>query len=279
MRFANTLGLPERTVKPRRTGVTMVIDSGLPAGQLEDVLGSTGDLIDLVKFGWGTAVVTRDLPRKIAALRDAQVGFFFGGTLFELFAQEDRVDEYARLCREHGCRLMEISNGTIHMSNPEKAEHVRRLSREFTIISEVGFKDTKRSQELPPARWIECVEEDLEAGASLVVLEARESGRSGICRPDGELRYGLIEELIGSGVDSDRLLFEAPTKALQTYFVQRLGPNVNLGNVAGGDVIALETLRLGLRSDTMPVAPRRALRIASDPGDAPRLRRAAGGEG
>jgi phosphosulfolactate synthase len=278
VRFANTLGLPERTVKPRRTGVNMVIDSGLPAGQLEDVLDSTGHLIDFVKFGWGTAVVTRDLSRKIAALRDAQVGFFFGGTLFELFAQEDRVDEYARLCREQGCRLMEISNGTIHMSNPEKAEHVRRLSREFTIISEVGFKDTKRSQELPPARWIEAVRQDLDAGASWVVLEARESGRSGICRPDGELRYGLIEEVLDSGVDPDRLLFEAPTKALQTYFVQRVGPNVNLGNVAGGDVIALETLRLGLRSDTMPVTPGRALRVAPAPAEPP-LRAAAGGEG
>lgn len=278
MRFASTLGLPERTVKPRERGLTMVIDNGLPAGQLEDVLESTGHLIDLVKFGWGTAVVTRDLSRKIAALRDAQVGFFFGGTLFELFAQEDRVDEYARVCREHGCRLMEISNGTIHMSNAEKAEHVRRLSREFTVVSEVGFKDPKRSQELAPVRWIECVQEDLEAGASRVVLEARESGRSGICRPDGELRYGLIEELLDSGVDPDRLLFEAPTKALQTYFVQRLGPNVNLGNVASGDVIALETLRLGLRSDSMPVAPGRALRIAPAP-DEPPLRAAAGGEG
>ena len=278
MRFASTLGLPERTVKPRERGLTMVIDNGLPAGQLEDIVDSTGHLIDLVKFGWGTAVVTRDLSRKIAALRDAQVGYFFGGTLFELFAQDDRVDEYARLCREHGCRLMEISNGTIHMSNAEKAEHVRRLSREFTVVSEVGFKDPKRSQELSPARWIDCVQEDLEAGASRVVLEARESGRSGICRPDGELRYGLIEELLDSGVDPDRLLFEAPTKALQTYFVQRVGPNVNLGNVASGDVIALETLRLGLRSDTMPVAPGRALRIAPALDEAP-LRAAAGGEG
>lgn len=278
MRLANMLGLPERTVKPRHRGLTMVIDNGLPAGQFEDVIDSTGHLIDLVKFGWGTAVVTRDLSRKIAALREADVGFFFGGTLFELFAQEHRVDEYARVCREHGCRLMEISNGTIHMSNAEKAAHVRRLSREFTIISEVGFKDARRSQELSPARWIECVQEDLDAGASLVVLEARESGRSGICRPDGELRYGLIEELLDSGVDPDRLLFEAPTKALQTYFVQRLGPNVNLGNVASGDVIALETLRLGLRSDTMPVAPGRALRIAPAL-EEPTLRAAAGGEG
>lgn len=278
MRFVNTLGLPERTVKPRERGLTMVIDNGLPAGQLEDVLDSTGHLIDLVKFGWGTAVVTRDLSRKIAALREAQVGFFFGGTLFELFAQERRVDDYARLCREHGCRLLEISNGTIHMSNGEKAEHVRRLSQEFTIISEVGFKDPKRSQELSPARWIASVREDLEAGAWRVVLEARESGRSGICRPDGELRYGLIEELLDSGVDPDRLLFEAPTKALQTYFVRRLGPNVNLGNVATGDVIALETLRLGLRADTMPVTPGRALRIAPAPEESP-LRPAAGGEG
>jgi phosphosulfolactate synthase len=269
VRIPTALGLPQRTVKPRVTGVTMVIDGGLPAAQLEDVLDSTGNLIDLVKFGWGTAVVTRDLDRKIAALRDAQVGYYFGGTLFELFAQEGRVDDYTRFCAAHGCRLLEVSNGTIWMTNQEKAEHVRRLARDFTVISEVGFKDSQRSQELPPTRWIEAVREDLDAGASKVTLEARESGRSGICRPDGELRYGLIEELIDSGVDTDRLLFEAPTKALQTYFVKRLGPNVNLGNVASGDAIALETLRLGLRSDTMPVSPRTELRIAPAAVDPP----------
>jgi phosphosulfolactate synthase len=269
VRIASTLQLPERTVKPRLTGITMVIDSGLPTRQLEDVLESTGHLIDLVKFGWGTAVVTRDLSRKIAALRETQAGFFFGGTLFELFAQEGRVEDYARICHEHGCRTVEVSNGTIAMSNHEKAEHIRRLSRDFSVLSEVGFKDSQRSQELPPARWIECVQEDLEAGASRVILEARESGRSGICRPDGELRYGLIEELLGSEIDLDRLVFEAPTKDLQTYFVRRLGPNVNLGNIAAADVIALETLRLGLRADTMPVSPRRELRVASQDADPP----------
>jgi phosphosulfolactate synthase len=248
---ATSLELPGRQAKPRRRGLTMVIDNGMPTGQLLDVIESTGELIDLLKFGWGTALVTKDLQRKVDCLRANGVDYYFGGTLFEKFVCQGRVDDYRRFCQDHECRYVEISNGTIALSNHEKADYVEKFASEFSVLSEVGYKDTGRSQELPPVRWIEYMREDLDAGAMLVITEARESGKSGICRPDGELRYGLIEEILESGLDLDRVVFEAPTKDLQTYFVRRVGPDVNLGNVPPHEVIGLETLRLGLRSDTL----------------------------
>jgi phosphosulfolactate synthase len=245
------LALPERPAKPRSRGLTMVIDSGLPTRYFEDAIESAGDLIDLVKFGWGTSLVTRDLDRKISCLRGAGVDHCFGGTLFEKFVARNRVEDYIRFCQRHGCRCVEISNGTIDLSNDDKARYISLFKPDFRVLSEVGYKDSGRSLELPPVRWIQYIRQDLEAGADLVIAEARESGRSGICRADGEPRYGLIEEILESGLELDRVLFEAPNKDLQTYFIRRVGPNVNLGNVAADDVIGLETLRLGLRSDTL----------------------------
>jgi phosphosulfolactate synthase len=155
------------------------------------------------------------------------------------------------MCETYSCQFLEVSNGTIDLSNHEKAGYIRKLSDEFQVISEVGFKDAERSENLPPSRWIECIREDLDAGACLVTLESRESGRSGICRPNGELRFGLIEELLSCGIDDEVLLFEAPSTELQNFFVKRIGPNVNLGNVAATAVLGLETIRLGLRADTL----------------------------
>jgi phosphosulfolactate synthase len=244
------LRLPSREEKPRLTGLTVVIDGGLPAGQARDLAQSSGHLIDLWKFGWGTSVVTRDLEAKIDALRQEGIDFFFGGTLFEKFLASGRLDEYVRFCRTYGCRYVEVSNGTILISNSEKARYVERMAGEFTVLSEVGYKDPVRSELLAPADWARDVRQDLEAGASLVVTEARESGRSGICDADGALRQGVVDAIAASGVELSRVLFEAPNKQLQTYFIKEFGPNVNLGNVAPADVIGLETLRLGLRSDT-----------------------------
>ena len=164
---------------------------------------------------------------------------------------QGRFEEYRRFCEEYSCRHIEVSNGTIEMPNAEKAGYIRKLAGDFTIVSEVGFKDPGRSEMLPPSEWVASIKEDIDAGASLVTLEARESGSSGICRPDGELRYGLIEDVLSAGIGIDTLLFEAPTTALQTHMITRIGPNVNLGNVPAQGVIGLETLRLGLRSDTL----------------------------
>jgi phosphosulfolactate synthase len=179
------------------------------------------------------------------------VRFWFGGTLFEKFVVQHRFDAFLDLCRQWGCTTVEVSNGTIPLSNTAKAAYIRKCADEFEVVSEVGFKDVGRSEQLSSAQWIDAIGEDLEAGASLVIAEARESGRSGICRRDGTLRDELVDDILASDVDPDRLLFEAPTKELQTRFVTRLGANVNLGNIPVAEVIALETLRLGLRADTL----------------------------
>jgi phosphosulfolactate synthase len=246
-----TLRLPDRAAKPRTTGLTMVIDTGLPLALFTDIVASAAEYIDFVKFGWGTAVVTGDLRAKIEVLSGHGVGFYFGGTLLEKYLLQNRFDDFRRFCVDHSCRHVEVSNGTIELSNSEKASYICKLASDFTVVSEVGFKDPVRSEQLPPSAWIGYIREDLEAGAKLVTLEARESGKSGICRPDGALRFGLIEDVLSSGIDQRQLLFEAPTTALQAHFVTRLGPDVNLGNVPAQGVISLETLRLGLRADTL----------------------------
>lgn len=245
------LTLPRRAAKPREAGLTMVIDGGIPLGLFTDLISLNAEYIDYVKFGWGTSVVTGCLREKISAAREAGVAHYFGGTLFEKFVLQGRFEDYRRFCEEYGCRHVEVSNGTIDMSNTEKAGYIRKLAADFDVVSEVGFKDPGRSELLPPSEWVACIKEDLDAGASLVTLEARESGKSGICRPDGALRYGLVEDVLSAGISVDKLLFEAPTTALQTHLITRIGPDVNLGNVPAQGVIAVETLRLGLRADTL----------------------------
>lgn len=247
------LTLPARTAKPRARGLTIVIDTGLPAHYFQDAIESAGKYIDLVKFGWGTSLISDQLEQKIACLQRTGIGYFFGGTLFEKFFSQRKSASYVAYCRRFGCRFVEISNGTIALANDEKARVIADFAREFTVLSEVGYKNSEASQRLHPAKWIEYIQQDLAAGASKVITEARESGTSGICRPDGELRYGLIEEILESPIDADNLIFEAPNKTLQTHFIRRLGTNANLANVAITDVIPLETLRLGLRSDTLLV--------------------------
>ena len=249
--ISTVLRLPERAVKPRRTGLTMVIDGGIPLAAFADMVSFSADYIDYVKFGWGTAVVTGSLREKINVLTAHDIGFYFGGTLFEKYVLQGRFEDFRRFCLNHGCRHVEVSNGTIEMSNSEKASYIHKLAADFEVVSEVGFKDPERSEQLPPSAWIQYINEDLAAGASLVTLEARESGKSGICRPDGALRFGLIEDVLMSGIGREHLLFEAPTTALQAHFITRLGPDVNLGNVPASAVISLETLRLGLRADTL----------------------------
>jgi phosphosulfolactate synthase len=248
---SSELALPPRSGKPRHRGLTMVIDNGMPAGAFVDAIDSAAPYIDFVKFGWGTALVTPQLADKMALLNEHDIAVFFGGTLFEKFAVQDRFEDYLQFCHDQGCRVIEISNGTIPLPNEEKARFIARAASEFVVLSEVGYKDQERSQAMDAARWVEFIEQDLEAGASLVITEARESGRSGICTSDGEVRADLVESILASAVDPDRLIFEAPTKDLQTFFVTRLGADANLGNIPATDVLAAETLRLGLRGDTL----------------------------
>jgi phosphosulfolactate synthase len=244
------LDLPHRCTKPRANGLTMAIDGGLPLGLFRDVMASNAEYIDLVKFGWGTSVVSPHLDAKIAALQQLGIGFFFGGTLLEKHVAQGRFPEYVRLLRDHECAYVEVSDGTLPMRPGEKASYIRRLAGEFTVLAEVGYKQVDRNAAFTPADWARCAREDLAAGASLVITESRESGTTGIAGKDGCVRDEVVDALLGADIAPDQLLFEAPTKQLQAHFVARLGPDVNLGNIAPMDVIGVETLRLGLRSDT-----------------------------
>jgi len=249
-----SLRLPDRAAKPRRTGLTMMIDSGLPTLQFTDVIASHSEYIDVVKFGWGTSTLTADLKHKVDALRDHQIDFYFGGTLFEKFVAQDRFDDWRAFCDRFGCTSVEVSNGTIELPNDEKARYVERLAADYRVFSEVGLKDSAKSESMTVDDWLAYLRQDLAAGAAYVITEARESGSSGICRANGELREDLMQTILESGLDLDRLLFEAPNKALQVHLISQVGPNVNLGNIAPSDVVALETLRLGLRGDTLMLA-------------------------
>jgi phosphosulfolactate synthase len=248
---ASTLDLPARAAKPRAVGITMAIDNGLPVAAFRDAVESAGELVDLVKFGWGTALVTPRFGEKLDFLREAGIDWFLGGTLFEKHVAQGRVEDYRRLCLELGARHVEISNGTIPLEEARKAEYVARFAEEFTVLSEVGAKSVEGNERLRPRDWARQVRTDLAHGARWVITEARESGTTGIAGGDGAPRADVLEALREAGVDPAVLLFEAPTKALQTQFVLRFGADVNLGNVAPADLVALETLRLGLRSDTM----------------------------
>jgi phosphosulfolactate synthase (CoM biosynthesis protein A)/acyl-coenzyme A synthetase/AMP-(fatty) acid ligase len=246
------LDLPPRQSKPRQAGLTMVIDSGQPHGYFADAIETSSAYVDLVKFGWGTALVTRDLERKLEVLNRNGIGYYFGGTLFEKFAMQDRFPSFLTLCRLCDCTYVEVSNGTVGMSEEVKARYISQCADAgFTVISEVGFKDPGRSEELTATDWVEAIRADRAAGASLVITESRESGRSGICRADGTPRDDVVDAILDGGIDVTKLMFEAATKDLQTQFIGRVGSDVNLGNIALDAVIGLETLRLGLRSDTL----------------------------
>lgn len=228
-----------------------MVDGGLPTRYFTDVVSSFPDTVDLVKFGWGTSVVTPQLREKVDACAAEGIGFFLGGSLFEKSLVQGRFDDFRRFCHDLGARHVEVSNGTVDLDDDQKARYVSALAADFTVIAEVGVKDQARSDVMAPVVWNRCIAADLAAGAAYVTLETRESGTSGLCRSNGELRYGLVEEILTSGVDVGRLVFEAPTGYLQNYFVTRVGPDVNLGNVAAHDVLGLETIRLGLRSETL----------------------------
>ena len=242
------LSLPGRPAKPRQRGLTHVIDKGLPLQAVEGLLDVSGDMIDIVKLGWGTAYVTANLRDKIALYESAGIPVVLGGTFWEVCAIQNKLDEWRRWVGELGLRHVEISDGTISISHSTKLEHIERLSQEFVVLSEVGSKDL--ATVIAPYRWVELIEAELRAGAWKVITEARETGTAGIFRGDGEVRMGLIDEIVHA-IDPDRLLFEAPQKAQQVWFIRKFGPNVNLGNIPPDEVIPLETLRLGLRADTL----------------------------
>jgi phosphosulfolactate synthase len=244
------LNLQNREKKTRINGLNILIDNGYPLRYFEDVMESMNEMIDFVKFGWGTMIVTKNIDKKIEILRKFNIKYFFGGTLFEKFLYQNKITEYEELLDKYKCEYVEISNGTISMSEEQKSEFIQNFSKKYKVFSEVGFKDIVKSENLSPKKWIEYIKKDLESGAFKVITEARESGTSGICRSNGEIRLGLLEEIIESNININDLIFEAPNKKLQVYFINKFGSNCNLANISFFDVISLETLRLGLRSDT-----------------------------
>ncbi len=246
------LKLPQRTTKPRQEGITHVLDSGLSVAGVQGMLEVAGEYIDLVKLGWGTAVVTGNLKEKLALYREHDIPVMFGGTLTELAIAQDRLDALVAQLHELGLDHIELSDGTINIEHDRKLELIETLAKEFTVLSEVGSKDDTRI--MAPYRWVEQIESELSAGAWKVIAEARESGRTGIFRHDGEVRMGLIDEILHA-VPADKVLFEAPLKDQQVWFVRRIGPDVNLGNIAPEETLSLETIRQGLRADTAVAHP------------------------
>jgi phosphosulfolactate synthase len=249
------LDLPNRSAKPRQQGVTHVLDKGLSTLDVDNLVEVAGSAIDIVKLGWGTALVSGNLVRKLGRYREHGIPVVLGGTLTELAISQDRLARLVEWVHELGLRHFEISDGTITLERERKLELIEELSREFTVLSEVGSKDDTGAI-TPPYRWVEQMREELAAGAWKVIAEGREAGTAGIFRPTGEVREGLIDEIVHE-IDFTQIMFDAPRKHQQVWFVRRFGAEVNLGNIAAGDVLSLETLRLGLRSDTMGM-PRRA---------------------
>jgi phosphosulfolactate synthase len=225
-----------------------VIDRGLSIAEVDGLLEVAGESVDIVKLGWGTALVSANLKPKLERYAAHDIPVVLGGTLTELAIRQGRVEGLVAWLHELGLRHVEVSDGTIALEAGVKGDLIGQLAGEFTVLSEVGSKDSDFI--MAPYVWVEQIERDLQAGAWKVIAEARESGTAGIYRADGEVRTGLIDEIVHA-IDADRLIFEAPRREQQVWLLHRFGTECNLGNIAPDDVLSLETLRLGLRSDTV----------------------------
>jgi phosphosulfolactate synthase len=246
------LNLPYRSPKPRSDGLTHVLDKGLSLVGLESLIQSARESIDIVKLGWGTAYVSDGVKAKVALCRSADIHLCPGGTLLEICDRQDRIDDYVRWLQRLGVTHVEVSNGALGMTIAHKRELIHRLAQEFVVLSECGSKNP--AVDVVATSWVAEMRGDLEAGASLLIAEARESGTVGLYGPDGRVRAELVDALVAD-LPPDRIIFEAPRKDQQAWFVRRLGPSASLGNIPADEVIALETLRLGLRSDTLDLLP------------------------
>ncbi len=241
-------GLPDRALPPRRVGVTMVMDKGLGRRAAEDLVENAAPYFDYIKFGWSTALLVRSLVDKLRIYRSAGIRPYFGGTLWEAFYIRGQVEAFLRLLERYNMQTLEVSDGSVDQPHEEKLYWIRFFAeRGYEVFSEVGSKDATKV--LPPFRWIELIRAELEAGSQYVIAEARESGTVGMYRATGEVREGLVEEVVHH-ISVERLIFEAPQRAQQAWFIRRFGTNVNLGNIAPEEVISVETMRLGLRGDT-----------------------------
>lgn len=243
----NIDNIPTRTTKPRELGFTMVMDKGLSVRQAEDMVETSGDHIDIVKLGWATSYVTGGLQKKIDFYKNAGIPVYLGGTLFEAFVIRNDFDGYRKVLDKYDLGFAEVSDGSITLDHDKKCQYIKDLKSQVTVLSEVGSKDA--AEIIPPYLWIELMQKELDAGAWKVIGEAREGGNVGLFRSTGEVRSGLVQEIL-TKIPMEKVLWEAPQKEQQVWFIKLLGANVNLGNIAPNEVIPLETIRLGLRGDT-----------------------------
>jgi len=239
--------IPKRDEKPREKGLTMMMDKGLSWRETENFIDSSAHLTDLVKFGFGTSYVTNDLEKKLSLYKEANIKTYFGGTLFEAFITRGMFDDYCRLLDKYNMEMCEVSDGSIVLPSEEKCNYISKLAKNYTVLSEVGSKE--EGIFISPSKWISMMQSELDAGSWKVIAEARESGTVGIYRPNGTAHVALVNKII-SNVKVENILWEAPKKTQQVWFIQQFGANVNLGNIAHNEVIPLECLRLGLRGDT-----------------------------
>jgi phosphosulfolactate synthase len=239
--------IPERNQKPRTSGITMVMDKGLSVNEAQNFLSVCHPHVDIVKLGFGTSFVTPNLEDKLKVYRSYNLPIYFGGTLFEAFLIRNQFDDYLEVCKKFGIDYIEVSDGSIDIPHAEKCGYIEKLTKFGTVLSEVGSKDAAHI--IPPYKWIELMRAELNAGASYVIAEAREAGNVGIYRGSGEVREGLVQEIL-TQIPEEKIIWEAPQKAQQLYFIELLGCNVNLGNIAPSEVLPLEAMRIGLRGDT-----------------------------
>jgi phosphosulfolactate synthase len=243
----NLSHIPERHLKPRRAGITMVMDKGLSVAEAKNFLSVSHPHVDIIKLGFGTSFVTPNLDEKLEVYRSYDIPVYFGGTLFEAFLIRNQFEDYLAVCKQYGISYMEVSDGSITIPHAEKCGYIEKLTKYGTVLSEVGSKDAAHI--IPPYKWIELMKAELEAGSTYVIAEAREAGNVGIYRGSGEVREGLVQEIL-TQIPEQKIIWEAPQKAQQLYFIELIGCNVNLGNIAPTEVIPMETMRIGLRGDT-----------------------------
>jgi phosphosulfolactate synthase len=225
----------------------MVMDKGLSIEETKNFLSIAEPYVDVVKLGFGTSFVTPNLEKKLDVYHNADIPIYFGGTLFEAFLIRGQIEDYITICKNYGIRYIEVSDGSVDIEHKEKCKLIERLTSHATILSEVGSKDAAHI--IPPYKWIELMRAELNAGATYVIAEAREAGNVGIYRGTGEVREGLVQEIL-TQIPSEKIIWEAPQKSQQLYFIELIGANVNLGNIAPHEMIALEAMRIGLRGDT-----------------------------
>lgn len=240
--------MPDRTQAPRTYGLNMVMDKGMGIAEVQNFLSVAKPYTDIVKLGFGTAYVTGNLKEKLSIYKANDIPVYFGGTLFEAFLVRGQMDDYVNAAKEYGINYVEISDGSISIPHTEKCKHIERLVKDgFTVLSEVGSKDA--SHVMAPYKWIEQMSAELSSGSTYVIAEAREAGNIGIYRGTGEVREGLVDEIL-TKIPAEKIIWEAPQKAQQLYFLELLGCNANLGNIAPNEIIPLEAMRIGLRGDT-----------------------------